>query len=449
MKPVKILLTCFFLGFSYIVLAQDDEKYYESLLREEVKVENPSYMPVVGIGVGNLNFFGNINNNLRGGSNGLPGFKLDITSFLDKKHYFKLDLSILIGTLTSNQYSASDTMKNLNFSSSIDCFGLNFQYDFKHFIKESSWLHPYVSVGVENIQYDSKTDLFDSQNRRYQYWTDGTIRNFPQSEAGTAKNILILHRSFNYNTNLNQGLSQDALSFPIEYGLDFKISERINLHIGQAWHFTTTKNIDSHAWQSSYSNYQANNKFDKFSFTSFSFHFDLFSDPKTKTIQKLFVEIDNYDYEMLDDEDNDGVYDYMDECPGTPQGVAVDSVGCPFDTDKDGVPDYRDKEPNTPPGSMVDDDGVHITPEEMAEKLKTEAIDRKDVEAFLLLHKAQNRYKGKPTMPLPEKFKSLDLDGDGYISFDELLKAIDDYFDFNSKLSTKDIYELQDFFFEQ
>ena len=52
-------------------------------------------------------------------------------------------------------------------------------------------------------------------------------------------------------------------------------------------------------------------------------------------------------------------------------------------------------------------------------------------------------------MPLPAKFKSVDLDGDGYISFDELLKAIDDYFDFSSTLSSKEIYELQDFFFEQ
>ena len=98
---------------------------------------------------------------------------------------------------------------------------------------------------------------------------------------------------------------------------------------------------------------------------------------------------------------------------------------------------------------MVDDDGVQINPDDMASKLNTEGINRKEVEAFLLLHKAQNRNYGRPTMPLPIKFKPLDLDADGYISFEELLKAIDNFFDFSSTLTSKELYELQDFFFEQ
>ncbi|AII52820.1 OmpA family protein [Hymenobacter sp. APR13] len=45
------------------------------------------------------------------------------------------------------------------------------------------------------------------------------------------------------------------------------------------------------------------------------------------------------------DEDNDGVSDRKDKCPGTPAGVAVDVNGCPLDGDGDGVPDYQDKCP--------------------------------------------------------------------------------------------------------
>ncbi|MBX0291749.1 OmpA family protein [Hymenobacter sp. HSC-4F20] len=45
------------------------------------------------------------------------------------------------------------------------------------------------------------------------------------------------------------------------------------------------------------------------------------------------------------DEDNDGVADRKDKCPGTPAGVAVDANGCPLDGDGDGVPDYQDKCP--------------------------------------------------------------------------------------------------------
>ncbi|MDP4184660.1 MAG: OmpA family protein, partial [Bacteroidota bacterium] len=60
------------------------------------------------------------------------------------------------------------------------------------------------------------------------------------------------------------------------------------------------------------------------------------------------------------DSDNDGVPDYKDKCPDTPAGVAVDQNGCPIDSDNDGVPDYLDKCPDTPAGAEVDKDGCPI-----------------------------------------------------------------------------------------
>ncbi|HTO56437.1 MAG TPA: OmpA family protein [Pseudomonadales bacterium] len=60
------------------------------------------------------------------------------------------------------------------------------------------------------------------------------------------------------------------------------------------------------------------------------------------------------------DSDGDGVPDSMDQCPNTPHGVKVDSVGCPLDSDGDGVPDYLDKCPNTPKGTKVDATGCPI-----------------------------------------------------------------------------------------
>ncbi len=53
------------------------------------------------------------------------------------------------------------------------------------------------------------------------------------------------------------------------------------------------------------------------------------------------------------DSDNDGVYDYMDKCPDTPENVSVDDNGCPFDSDHDGVYDYKDNCPDTPAGAPV------------------------------------------------------------------------------------------------
>lgn len=60
------------------------------------------------------------------------------------------------------------------------------------------------------------------------------------------------------------------------------------------------------------------------------------------------------------DEDGDGVKDRYDACPRTPDGVEVDSMGCPVDSDGDGVPDYLDRCPNTPAGATVNSEGCPL-----------------------------------------------------------------------------------------
>jgi outer membrane protein OmpA-like peptidoglycan-associated protein len=57
------------------------------------------------------------------------------------------------------------------------------------------------------------------------------------------------------------------------------------------------------------------------------------------------------------DRDLDAVPDKHDSCPGTPQGVIVDEVGCPVDSDRDGVFDGPDACPGTPQGAAVDEQG--------------------------------------------------------------------------------------------
>jgi OOP family OmpA-OmpF porin len=57
------------------------------------------------------------------------------------------------------------------------------------------------------------------------------------------------------------------------------------------------------------------------------------------------------------DSDGDGVVDFVDECPDTPAGAAVNERGCPKDSDGDGVADYADRCPGTPAGTVVDTEG--------------------------------------------------------------------------------------------
>ena len=60
------------------------------------------------------------------------------------------------------------------------------------------------------------------------------------------------------------------------------------------------------------------------------------------------------------DSDGDGVPDHSDRCPNTPQGVPVDAFGCPQDSDGDGVPDILDECPDTPEGTPVDARGCPL-----------------------------------------------------------------------------------------
>lgn len=75
---------------------------------------------------------------------------------------------------------------------------------------------------------------------------------------------------------------------------------------------------------------------------------------------------------MDGDADQDGVKDSEDQCPATPQGVAVDSMGCELevvveqvviesvDSDGDLVVDASDFCPNTPAGVSVDVNGCPV-----------------------------------------------------------------------------------------
>ncbi len=76
-----------------------------------------------------------------------------------------------------------------------------------------------------------------------------------------------------------------------------------------------------------------------------------------------FVRSVFFDDSGIMDSDGDGVPDHLDQCPGTPKGVRVDSKGCPIeprDSDGDGVIDDKDECPGTPKGARVDERGCWV-----------------------------------------------------------------------------------------
>jgi hypothetical protein len=424
---------------------------YDSLLIRKVVVENPTYMPVIGVAFGTMHFFGDVRNSFPTPFSDRSGFKVNVSSPpFDRQRTFVVNFSLLFGEVTGNERSHVNLERNLNFHSTINAFGVGVEYNFGHlFNKEAPVLKPFVSVGFEPFLFSAKGDLWRG-NVKYHYWSDGTIRDIPETEGNVRQGEVIM-RDWDFETDLREanlyGLGnyrQFSFAVPIDVGLDSNISERMKMRLGAGFHLSFTDLIDNVSREGE--GITANSANDYFAFTYVGLHLDLFSEPGVRTEELLFAELDDFDYLMFEDEDEDGIVDGVDECLGTPEGVEVDSTGCPWDYDRDGVPDYMDDEDSSP-GAIVNERGVELSEQELEDLLATPAaIPRSELDLYLVPSEQRERMTFDQ---LDEKFHVLDLDDDKYLGFDELLLAIDDFFDFKSFMVTDEVYEVINFFFAQ
>lgn len=476
----KILLTLVFAAFSLASFAQEDEEYWKKLLTEEVEVENPVYKPVISIGAGVFSFFGDVKNPGTNILSGRNGFKLNVSTLIGKKNYYKLNFFGIIGGVSGHDFDISHRMQQMGdlpldinneiiypnsaFSTDIIQFGGNFEYGFGHLLKNAKTFRPFVSIGISSVIYSPKGDLTYSRTLGpttvpdyYYFWSDGTIRNFDEGGIN-AWNADIISFDRDYETDLSKAdqfdrgsYSQNSFAIPVEVGFDFFLSNRVSLRIATTVNYTFSDVLDNYDKKIAEKVGKKDNGFnDIFTFTHFSMSFDLFSEAKSYTIEKYFAEYENFDYEvLLADQDNDQILDIMDLCPDTPTGVAVDSTGCPFDTDNDGVFDYIDEEGNTPAGASIDNKGVQLLDDKISEMFdQKNAVLRKEIRVVPVAKIWTRSITFTPGV-IPDKFKKVDADGDGYISFPELLKSVDDYFDEKTDFKPEDIYDLNSFFFSQ
>ena len=262
----------------------------------------------------------------------------------------------------------------------------------------------------------------------------------------------VLMRDWEYETDLREadlyGLgnySQFSFAIPVDFGVDFNVSDRIRMRLGTSLHISFTDNIDNVSWEGEGITGKTGN--DHFALTYISMHVDLFSEPDVITEELLFAELDDFDYMMYEDEDGDGVLDVADLCLETPYGVEVDTNGCPYDDDMDAIPNYLDDEKDSRRNAMVDDRGVEMSEDELLALLgPREAVPRSELDLYLSEEKERDRMT---LDEMPEKFHVIDRDGDSYINFDELLIAIDDFFDFQSFMETDEVYDVINLFFSQ
>ncbi len=404
------------------------------------------HIPSIGLHAGVLSYLGDVKGSK--GSTPFTYWKPGYGFYLEKKigSIFGISVNGLFGKVSKSQL---DEKVFENFETSIMNFDLNLLLDFDNgkVINQSSLFAPYFSVGIGYLSFNPKGDL-KNKDGMYYHWDDGTLHNLPQDSSGADTSSFVMNRDYDYESELKDSTtnySKTTFTFPIRFGLKFKISPNVDARLGAAYIMTFTDYID---------NKKAGGN-DNLFYTSFGLQYNFATQNAEDDRYK------DFDFSSLDkiDSDEDGVRDDDDLCQFTPKGVKVNSKGCPLDGDKDGVPDYKDKEPNTPEGVAVNSDGITLTDEMIAMResmkdsveverrsFKAEDLSREELDAIQREFAMAN---ATSSATIPEKYKALDTDNDNFISAKEVTDAIDLFFEGQINLTARDLHDLIDFYFEQ
>lgn len=359
-----------FLMFFFFSFGYSQEESVEKDENKETPIRQKSGSnPTIGIGAGVVKFYGDLNDRDYGTPfTGNTSFSLYLVQPIND--FLNLRLNFMQTTVKEEERSLE---RNLNYSNTITAFAAMVEYNFDHFLPKDRIITPFVTSGIEIFNFSPKTDLFDAGGARYNYWSDGTIRNVGENSPEADQSMLI-QRDFDYETDikssgLNGSTTYDDFTFsiPVGIGFDMRLNDNFNLKFESILHFGFTDNVDGISSKTSkelVQNKRANGRNDFFYYNgvSLSYNFD-----KVKPAEKFDIQDDEpinfLASENREDFDNDGVIDLVDRCPNTGANIKVDSLGCPIDTDGDGIPDYKDEEINTEYPEFANDKGVEMSDE--------------------------------------------------------------------------------------
>lgn len=305
-------------------------------------------------------------------------------------------------------------------------------------LRESDF-NPFIQLGLGNAWFSSHTNLTDASGRTYFFWSDGSIRDLPESEYNQyLAQPLVLDNT--YESPL--AIKQRSIFIPVQAGIDFKMVRGVHMTVAMEFLLLQSDNMDRNTSNASWDRLR-------------SLNFGLVWSPQPRKkesspkvappVMAIGVPKAEFRAIMLEDEDQDGVPDSRDLCYGTPKGWPVNAEGCTADTDQDGVPDHLDAEVQSPPAAWVDAQGKSLSDDEIRKLHRDTAgmfvrilrkvhkgsrpypirkhIPEGNYKKYAKLAEAHPEWKQQvPLSPaqLPAEFQSLDMDRDGVLSMREL-----------------------------
>lgn len=316
--------------------------------------------PWIGIGAGNLAYFGDIAGAKMEHSVVTPiAYQLSVGHQVNK--FLMLRFAFVGGKIG---LSGLDDKRYFNFRSQIHAGSVALEYNFDHLLNPGRAVEPFVTIGLSGFEFLSKADQFDKQGNAYYYWSDGSVRNIDENSTEKYK-ATIVNRDYVYESDLRtQDLDkvgkypEFSLAVPIGAGVNFMLDRKFQFKFGTTMYITGTDNIDNIS-SKGVGIRQGKKSNDNFLFTYFNVSYNL-TDGKDLDV----IENDEFITALVEDgdedSDGDGVIDFIDSCAATPAGVLVNRKGVPYDNDRDHIPNYRDEEVKSDTGAIVSEKGVQL-----------------------------------------------------------------------------------------
>ena len=158
------------------------------------------FKPQLSIGVGMMTFYGDIGSNHSGYHPTVSRLGYDLRLINPLTDYLDVSFYVMFGQVSSNERTVN---RNLNFNSNITTGGITLNYNFRHLLKRERIINPYVHLGIESVEFLSKTDLRDVNGNYYNYWSDGTIRDIAQNDAN-ANSAVEIYRDYSYESDIRE-----------------------------------------------------------------------------------------------------------------------------------------------------------------------------------------------------------------------------------------------------